>query len=148
MVINIYILLKVLNTWVWKLIQNLVGNIMIMIFLLNWTEPMLSFSTWANMLMLRSIYFAIFDFYLSYCYLVWAQNYSTIQRIVILQKTAVRIITFQPGNSHTSHLFKQNSILKFQGKICLENILFASKSLKDLSPSVLNTRQIDMRSIQ
>ena len=148
MVINIYILLKVLNTWVWKLIQNLVGNIMIMIFLLNWTEPMLSFSTWANMLMLRSIYFAIFDFYLSYCYLVWAQNYSTIRRIVILQKTAVRIITFQPGNSHTSHLFKQNSILKFQGKICLENILFASKSLKDLSPSVLNTRQIDMRSIQ
>ena len=148
MVINIYILLKVLNTWVWKLIQNLVGNIMIMIFLLNWTEPMLSFSTWANMLMLRFIYFAIFDFYLSYCYLVWAQNYSTIRRIVILQKTAVRIITFQPGNSHTSHLFKQNSILKFQGKICLENILFASKSLKDLSPSVLNTRQIDMRSIQ
>ena len=148
MVINIYILLKVLNTWVWKLIQNLVGNIMIMIFLLNWTEPMLSFSTWANMLMLRSIYFAIFDFYLSYCYLVWAQNYSTIRRIVILQKTAVRIITFQPGNSHTSHLFKQNSILKFQGKICLENILFASKSLKDLSPSVLNTRQIDMRSVQ
>ena len=148
MVINIYILLKVLNTWVWKLIQNLVGNIMIMIFLLNWTEPMLSFSTWANMLMLRSIYFAIFDFYLSYCYLVWAQNYSTIRRIVILQKTAVRIITFQPGNSHTSHLFKQNFILKFQGKICLENILFASKSLKDLSPSVLNTRQIDMRSIQ
>ena len=148
MVINIYILLKVLNTWVWKLIQNLVGNIMIMIFLLNWTEPMLSFSKWENMLMLRSIYFAIFDFYLSYCYLVWAQNCSTIWRIVILQKKAVIIITFQPGNSHTSHLFKQNCILKFQGKICLENILFASKSLKDLSPSVLNTRQIDMRSIQ
>ena len=27
---------------------------------------------------LRSIYFAIFDFYLSYCCLVWAQNCSTI----------------------------------------------------------------------
>ena len=35
---------------------------------------------------LRSIYFAIFDSYLSYCCLVWAQNCSTIQRIVILQK--------------------------------------------------------------
>ena len=32
---------------------------------------------------LRSIYFAIFDSYLSYCYLVWAQNCSTIQRMVI-----------------------------------------------------------------
>ena len=42
-------------------------------------------------------------------------------------------------NSHTSHLFKQSSILKFQDKICLENILFISKSLSNLSPSVFNT---------
>ena len=86
---------------------------------------------------LRSIYFAIFDSYLSYCCLVWAQNCSTIQRIVILQKKAIRIINFQPRNSHTSHLFKQSS-LKFQDKICLENILFISKSLNNLSPSVFN----------
>ena len=88
---------------------------------------------------LRSIYFAIFDSYLSYCCLVWAQNCSTIQRIVILQKKAIRIINFQPSNSHTSHLFKQSSILKFQDKICLENILFVSKSLNNLSPSIFDT---------
>ena len=88
---------------------------------------------------LRSIYFAIFDSYLSYCCLVWTQNSSTIQRIVILQKKAVRIINFQPKSSHTSPLFKQSSILKFQDKICLENILFVSKSLNNLSPSVFNT---------
>ena len=88
---------------------------------------------------LRSIYFAIFDSYLSYCCLVWAQNYSTIQRIIILQKKAIRIINLQPRNFHTSPLFKQNSILKFQDKICLENILFISKSLNNLSPSVFNT---------
>ena len=87
---------------------------------------------------LRSIYFAIFGSSL-YCCLVWAQNCSTIQRIVILQKKAIRIINFQPRNSHTSHLFKQSSILKFQDKICLENILFISKSLNNLSPSVFNT---------
>ena len=88
---------------------------------------------------LRYIYFAIFVSYLSYYCLVWAQNCSTIQRIVILQKKAIRIINFQPRNSHTSHLFKQSSILKFQDKICLENILFISKSLSNLSPSVFNT---------
>ena len=88
--------------------------------------------------MLRSIYFANFDSYLSYCCLVWAQNFSTIQRIVILQK-AIRIINFQPRNFHTSSLFKQNIILKFQDKICLENILFVSKSLNNLSPSIFNT---------
>ena len=87
---------------------------------------------------LRSIYFAIFGSSL-YCCLVWAQNCSTIQRIVILQKKAIRIINFQPRNSHTSHLFKQSSILKFQDKISLENILFVSKSLNNLSPSVFNT---------
>ena len=104
-------------------------------------EPMLFLWKWENMLFLkiRSIYFAIFDSYLSYCCLVWAQNCSTIQRIIILQKKAIRIINFQPRNFHTSPLFKQNSILKFQDKICLENILFISKTLNNLSPSVFNT---------
>ena len=86
---------------------------------------------------LRSIYFAIFNSYLSYCCLVWAQNYSTIQRIIILQ--AIRIINLQPRNFHTSRLFKQNSILKSQNKTCIENILFVSKSVNNLSPSIFNT---------
>ena len=86
---------------------------------------------------LRFIYFASFDSHLSYCCLVWAQNFSSIKRILILQKKAVRI-NFQPRNSHTSPLFKQNFILKFQDKICLENMLFVSKSLHNLSPSVFN----------
>ena len=94
---------------------------------------------YVSLKILRSIYFAIFDSYLSYFCLVWAQNFSTIQRIIILQKKAVRIINFQPRNFHTSPLFKKNSILKFQDKICLENILFVSKSLNHLSPSIFNT---------
>ena len=94
---------------------------------------------YVSLKILRSIYFAIFDSYLSYCCLVWAQNRGTIQRIVILQKKAVRIINFQPRNSHTSPLFKQNFILKFQDKICLENILFVSKSLNNLTLSVFST---------
>ena len=88
---------------------------------------------------LRSIYFAIFDSYLSYCCLVWAKNCSTIQRIIILQKKAIRIINFQLRNFRTSPLFKQNSILRFQDKICLENISFISKCLNNLSPSAFNT---------
>ena len=41
---------------------------------------------YVSLKILRSIFFAIFDSYLSYCCLVWAQNCWTIQRIVILQK--------------------------------------------------------------
>ena len=88
---------------------------------------------------LTSIYFTIFDSYLSYCCLVWAQNCSIIRRIIILQEKTISTINFQPRNFLTSPLFKQNSILKFQDKICLENILFVSKSLNNLSSSVFNT---------
>ena len=81
---------------------------------------------------LRSIYFAIFDSYLSHFCFVWAQKCSTIQRITILQKKAIRIINFQPINFHTSPLFKENSILKFEDKSFLEIILFINKSLNNL----------------
>ena len=59
---------------------------------------------------LRTIYFAIFDSHLSCWCLVWAQNFSSIKHFNFTKK-AVRIINFQPSNSHTSPLFKQNFIL-------------------------------------
>ena len=52
---------------------------------------------------------------------------------------AIRIINLQPRNFHISPLLKKNYILKFQDKTCLENILFVSKSLNNLSVSVFNT---------
>ena len=87
---------------------------------------------------LRSIYFAIFDSCLSYCCRAWAQTCNTIQQSIILHKKDIRIIYFQQRNFHTSPLLKQNSILKFQDKICLENVLFISKSLNNLSPLVFS----------
>ena len=51
---------------------------------------------YVSLKILRSIYFAIFDSYLSYYCLVWAQNFSIIQRILSLQKKTVKIINFQP----------------------------------------------------
>ena len=54
-------------------------------------------------------------------------------------KKAVRIINFQTRNFHTSPLFKQNFILKFRYKICLESILFVSKSLNNWTPSIFST---------
>ena len=57
----------------------------------------------------------------------------------ILNTWFIMLINFQPRNSHTSPIFDQNFILKFQDKICLENILFVSKSLNDSSPSIFKT---------
>ena len=52
-------------------------------------------------------------------------NIVALRSVIFLKKKkkkAVRIINFQPRNSHTSPLFKQSSILKFQDKTCFENI--------------------------
>ena len=59
--------------------------------------------------------------------------------VLLMYSLYVPLNNFQPMNSHTSPLFKQSSILKFQDKNCLENILFDSKYLNDLSLSVFNT---------
>ena len=42
-----------------------------------------------NMKTLRNIYFAIFDSHLSYSCIDWAQNITTVMRLIILQKRAL-----------------------------------------------------------
>ena len=42
------------------------------------------------------------------------------------------------GISIPVHYSRKISILEFQDEICLENILFVSKSLNNLSPSIFN----------
>ena len=49
---------------------------------------------YVSLKILRSIYFAIFDSYLSYCCLFWAQNCTTIQRIMMLQKSRLELLIF------------------------------------------------------
>ena len=65
---------------------------------------------YVSLRILRSIYFAI----LTRAYpttVLYSTNYN-------LQKKTVRLINFQPRNFHTSPLFKQYLISKFQDKIC------------------------------
>ena len=89
---------------------------------------------------LISSYFAIFDSYLSYFCLVLARNCNTIQQIKVFQKKTITIFNFQPGNCHTSLLFIQRFILKFEDKICLGNTLFVicQQTLNNLSRSVFD----------
>ena len=47
-------------------------------------------------------------------------------------------MNFQSRNSHTSPLFRKTSVLKFKDKINLENILFVSKYINNLLPSLFN----------
>ena len=60
---------------------------------------------------LRSIYFAIFGSYLSYCCLVWHQNCSTIQQIIILQKQLLELLILNQGIPYLSPLKLQLKML-------------------------------------
>ena len=60
------------------------------------SELLFKMRQYVSLKILRSIYFTIFDSYLSYCCPVWAQNYGTIQRIVILQKK-LELLNFNQG---------------------------------------------------
>ena len=57
-----------------------------------------------------------------------ADKYESLLQIDIMFLMGM-VMNFQPNSFHTSSLFKQSSILKFQDKICLENILFVSNDL-------------------
>ena len=87
---------------------------------------------------LRSVYYAIFESYLCYVSLVWAQNTNSVKRLHLLQKKSLRIMFFQIRNSRTGPLFKVSKNLKSFDKTALENCIFISKSLKGLLPSILN----------
>ena len=93
---------------------------------------------YVNTKTLRNIYFAIFDFHLSYSCIAWAQNINTVMRLIILQKKALQIMNFKDQLFHSSPLFSSNNILKFGNKIALENILFISKSINRQVPSIFN----------
>ena len=85
---------------------------------------------------LRNIYYAIFDSHLPYSCIEWAQNINTVNRLIILQKKALRIMNFNNQLFHSSPLFSENNILKFIDKITLENIFFVNKSINRQVPPI------------
>ena len=56
-------------------------------------------------------------------------------RVITLQKKALRINN-QLKNSHSGPLFKQSNILKLSDKVLIGNIIFLSKSINNLLPSI------------
>ena len=74
---------------------------------------------------LKSIYYAIFSSHLTYGSQIWGQmKNSNLNKIISLQKIALRIISFSPFRSPTSSLFPEFSILKFPDLITVNNCIF------------------------
>ena len=63
---------------------------------------------------MRSLYYSLVYPYLIYCVSVWGSTYqSNLNRIIILQKKIISVISKKSFDSHTGVLFKEQEILKF-----------------------------------
>ena len=83
----------------------------------------LKFTVPQNVLML--LYNSIVLPHLSYCNIVWGNSYSSyLNKMKILQKRAVRILTYSMYNSHTKLLFSRMKVLPVQELILLNTCIF------------------------
>ena len=84
---------------------------------------------------LKNIYFATSS-HLLYGAQVWGQSFQTIiDKISLLQRVAVRTITFSDYCAHTDPIFKKLGILKFKDNIFLQNCLFVYDYFHDVTIS-------------
>ena len=74
---------------------------------------------------LKNIYYATFSSNLFYGSQVWGQSLLTVaDKISVLQRKAVRLMSFSEFNAHSNPIFKDLKILKVKDNIFLQNCLF------------------------
>ena len=122
---------------------------------LNWKEHVHELSkknserNWhfVSQAILVQVYYSIIYCFLVYGVLIWGNTYKTnIQPPVILQKKAVRIITFSDFKAHSSPLFKNLNLLKLPDIIKLCTASFMHQYNKGTLPENFNNSFTSVRS--
>ena len=89
-------------------------------------------------ILIRLYYSIIFPF-LIYSVIVWGNTYqSNLHPIVVLQKKAIRIITFSAFREHTSSLFKKLNLLKFYDIVYVNTAFFVHQYSNAKLPDVFS----------
>ena len=87
---------------------------------------------------LRSVYFSIFESHLTYCSCIWGQKGNpVVDKIISLQNSAMRILTFSNYRTTSKPLYHQLKVLQFRQQVELQNLLFVNSSLNQTIPSPL-----------
>ena len=69
---------------------------------------------WLTKSALHTLYYSLVYSYLRYCIVVWGcSNPTNLNRLVLLQKRVVRIVSKEAFDAHTEPIFKALKILKF-----------------------------------
>ena len=84
---------------------------------------------------LKTLYNSLFLPYVNYCNLIWASTYNPhINPLLLLQKKAIRIITFSPPRTHTKPMFQK--LKDVRGKKLLTFRIFLNFYRNEISLSV------------
>ena len=74
------------------------------------------------------LYYALVHPFLTYCIIAWDNTYQTsLQPLLLLQKKAIRIITFSSFFEHTSPLFKDLNVIKLFDEVTVHIAVFMYK---------------------
>ena len=97
---------------------------------------------------LRQLYNTLILPYYMYCHVIWAKcSQTNLNRLVLLQKKIVRIVTKAHFRAHTDPIFFQLKILKVQNLFTYLGSIFIFKLLHGIFPpslsSVINIRRVD-----
>ena len=84
---------------------------------------------------IRSLYFSLFSSHISYCCQIWGQGSNPhLNRILSIQRSALRIINFMPFRSNVSVMFRNLNIPLFSNVVWASNVMFVFDSLKNCLP--------------
>ena len=82
------------------------------------------------------IYYGQFYSHLTYGCQLWGQNENAIEKTIVLQKKAIRLISFANFQDSSSPLFKDLKVLKLIDIIKQNNILFAHNAINNKTPPI------------
>lgn len=85
----------------------------------------------------KNVYFALFHSKLMYAIQVWGQSLTIISRLALLQKSAIRLISFSNFQAASMPIFKELRILPIPSTIFSLNIKLAHKTLNFKSPTAI-----------
>ena len=118
----------------WKhLISNIKSNVSRALFMLKQVNKILPTAS------LKALYHSMIQPHFTYGLLAWGNaNQCDMNKMILLQKWAIRSITKSHYNSHTEPLLQKCNILKIQDQFNVEVTLFMHDYLNNTFPSFFN----------
>ena len=89
---------------------------------------------------LKTLYNALFLPYINYCILIWAATYAAyLEPLYVLQKKAIRTITFSPPRTPSKPLFSKTNFLSLHSIFKLHVACFVFSHFNNILPTAVSS---------